>query len=76
MHELARAGRGIVLGTRALLASDPALVRLLPRARPPAMDIWLAVHADVRRDPDVVQVMDALAHVFARRRARVIRTAR
>jgi DNA-binding transcriptional LysR family regulator len=69
MTELARAGTGIVLGTVALLAADPRLVRILPRARPPAMDIWLAVHADVRRDPDVVLVMDRLAAVFAREAA-------
>jgi len=69
MHELARAGRGIVLGTAALLAGDRALVRLLPRARPPSMDIWLAVHADVRRDPDVLHVTEALAAVFAREAA-------
>jgi hypothetical protein len=30
------------------------------------MDIWLAVHADVRRDRDVLQVSDALARVFER----------
>lgn len=69
MAELARAGAGIVLGTVALLADDPRLVRLLPRARPPAMDIWLAVHADVRRDPDVVRVLDRLAALFTREAA-------
>jgi DNA-binding transcriptional LysR family regulator len=65
MHELARAGCGVVLATVALLAGDRRLVRVLPRANPPAMDIWLAVHADVRRDPDVVRVMDALAAIIA-----------
>jgi DNA-binding transcriptional LysR family regulator len=66
MHELARAGRGIVLGTSALLSGDRHLVRLLPRARPPDMDIWLAVHADVRRDPDVLRVVDTLEAIFQR----------
>jgi DNA-binding transcriptional LysR family regulator len=66
MHELARAGRGIVLGTAGLLAGDPKLERILPRAKPPTMDIWLAVHADVRRDRDVLAVHDALAALFER----------
>ena len=66
MNELARAGQGIVLGTIALLEDDRRLVRLLPRARPPAMDVWLAAHVDVRRDPDVALVMDRLAAVFER----------
>jgi DNA-binding transcriptional LysR family regulator len=69
MHELARAGQGIVLGTIALLGDAPRgdrqLIRVLPRARPPAMDVWLAAHVDVRRDPDVALVMDRLAAVFA-----------
>ena len=69
MNELARAGQGIVLGTIALLDGDRRLVRVLPRARPPAMDIWLAAHVDVRRDPDVAAVMDRLAEVFAREAA-------
>jgi hypothetical protein len=29
------------------------------------MDVWLAAHVDVRRDPDVSLVMDRLAAVFA-----------
>lgn len=66
MHELARAGRGLVLGTHAVLSADPRLERVLPGVRPPSMEVWLAVHADVRRDPDVLHVHDALAAVFAR----------
>jgi len=69
MVELARAGCGVVLGAVAVLAPDRGLVRLLPRARPPSMDIWLAAHADVRRDPAVVRVLDALAALFAREAA-------
>jgi hypothetical protein len=30
------------------------------------MDIWLAVHADVRRDPDVLRVVDTLEAIFQR----------
>jgi len=40
-------------------------------ATPPAIEIWLAVHVDVRRDPDVVRVHDALELVFAREAARL-----
>ncbi len=69
MHELARAGRGIVLGTTGLLAVDPELERLLPRARPPSMEIWLAVLAELRRDPDVMHVHDALVALFEREAA-------
>ena len=69
MMELARAGQGIVLATTALLEGDRRLVRVLPRARPPAMDVWLAAHVDVRRDPDVAHVMDRLAALFAREAA-------
>lgn len=69
MMELARAGQGIVLATAALLEGDRRLVRVLPRARPPSMDVWLAAHVDVRRDPDVADVMDRLAAVFAREAA-------
>lgn len=65
MHELARAGLGLVLATSALLAGDGRLVRVLPRAKPPGMDIWLAVHGDVRRDPDVVCVLEKLAAIIA-----------
>lgn len=64
MFELARAGQGIVLGTVALLEDDQRLVRCLPRARAPGMDIWLATHVDVRRDPDVALVMERLAEIF------------
>ena len=61
MYELARADAGLVLGTTAWLATDRTLVRVLPRARPPTMGIWLAVHADVRRDSEIGRVTEALS---------------
>jgi len=67
-HEAGRAGYGIVVGTRALLEGDARLRRVLPRARVPSMDVWLAVHADVRRNAGVAQVYDHLVDVFARER--------
>lgn len=63
MSELARAGVGIVLGTVPFLEHDRSLVRLLPRVRPPSMEIWLAVHADVRRDRDVARVLERLGQM-------------
>ncbi len=69
MIELARAGSGILLGTLVLLVPDRTLVRLLPKARPAPLDIWLAAHVDVRRDPEVVRVLAALDAMFAREAA-------
>jgi hypothetical protein len=69
MWELARAGAGLVLGTIAVLAADAELVRVLPRAHPPAMEIWLASHADVRHDPDVRRAVLALDAMFDREAA-------
>ncbi len=65
MMELARSGAGIVLAASAVYGDDSRLVRVLPRAQPPAMDIWLAAHADVRRDPDVAAVIERLAALLA-----------
>lgn len=64
-HEAARAGLGLVVATRALLAGDPRLRRVLPRARIPSMDVWLAVHVDVRRNARVARVFDHLVATFA-----------
>jgi DNA-binding transcriptional LysR family regulator len=66
MFEAARAGLGIVTGTIALLSRDPNLVRILPRARPPGVDVWLTVHGDVRRNPAVAAVYDGLTELFLR----------
>jgi DNA-binding transcriptional LysR family regulator len=65
MRELARAGVAIALGTAAIYGADRGLVRLLPRVRPPPMDVWLATHVDVRRDPVVGRVVDALTALLA-----------
>jgi DNA-binding transcriptional LysR family regulator len=71
-HEAARAGFGVVVGTRVLLAGDPRLARLLPRARVPSMDIWLAVHGDVRRNAGVARVFEHLLGVFAQAQQELI----
>lgn len=68
-HEAARAGFGIVVGTRALLSADPRLKRVLPRAQVPSMDIWLAVHMDVRKNPAVARVLEHLTGVFSAARS-------
>lgn len=65
-QEAARAGYGIAIGTRVILDGDPRLRRVLPRARIPGMDAWLAVHSDVRRNASVARVYDYLTELFAR----------
>lgn len=65
-HEAARAGFGVVLGSVAVLGEDAALRRVVPRARPPALNVWISVHADLRRTPSVSKVFDALLELFAR----------
>jgi DNA-binding transcriptional LysR family regulator len=63
-QEAARAGFGIVIGTKRILDDDDELRRVLPRARVPGMEIWLAVHEDVRRNTAVARVYDALIDLF------------
>jgi DNA-binding transcriptional LysR family regulator len=65
-HEAARSGFGIVVGAVAILGHDRALERLLPRLSPPSMDIWVAAHADVRKNAGVARIFDALVDLFTR----------
>jgi DNA-binding transcriptional LysR family regulator len=67
-YQAARAGWGIAIAPALLLAGDPGLRRVLPQAPVPALDIWLVVHADLRRSPRIRLVYDELADVFARHR--------
>ncbi len=64
MVELARAGFGITVATLALYAGDPGLVRVLPGARPPRLDVWLTTHGDLRRDSAVMRVAEVLTTLF------------
>lgn len=59
-HEAARAGLGIALGTVPVLDGDPKLTRVLPRASPPALDVHIVAHEDVRRSQTVGAVMEIL----------------
>jgi molybdate transport repressor ModE-like protein len=65
-QEAARAGFGIVVGAEKLLEHEAGLQKVLPRARIPPLEIWLAVHADVRRNAAVARVHDHLVTMFAR----------
>jgi DNA-binding transcriptional LysR family regulator len=65
-QEAARAGLGIVIGAVSLLEEDRRLRRVLPRARIPSMEVWLAVHRDVRASPAVAEVLEHLARVLRR----------
>jgi DNA-binding transcriptional LysR family regulator len=65
-HEAARSGFGIVVGTVAILGHDRALERVLPRLVPPSMDVWVAAHADVRKNAGVARIFDALVELFTR----------
>ena len=64
MAELARAGFGITVATIALYERDPGLVRVLPGARPPRLDVWLTTHGDLRRDSAVMRVTEVLTMLF------------
>jgi molybdate transport repressor ModE-like protein len=59
-QEAARAGWGIALAPSHLLEGDPRLRRVLPRAKPPGLDLWLVTHEDVRKSARVSVVHDAL----------------
>jgi DNA-binding transcriptional LysR family regulator len=52
------AGQGIALLLVAVARSIPGLVRVLPAAEIPRRELWGVVHADLRRQPRVVAVLD------------------
>ena len=64
MAELARAGLGITVATTALFSDDPGLVRVLPKLKSPAVEVWLTTHVDVRRDVAVARIVNLLTSLF------------
>jgi len=58
--EAAVAGVGISLAPVVAAARRPDLVRLLPDAPMPTLDLWLLVHRDIARTPRVRAVLDFL----------------
>ncbi|MBM3569751.1 MAG: LysR family transcriptional regulator [Alphaproteobacteria bacterium] len=63
-----RLGWGIGLVPPIFFRGDPDLVRVLPEADTPRLEIWLAVHADLRRDPRIALVYDTLGDLLRRDR--------
>jgi len=64
-HEAARAGWGIAAAAHLVLAGDPALRPVLPRASLPSMEVWLAAHADVRKSVRVGRAWELLSTTLA-----------
>jgi molybdate transport repressor ModE-like protein len=67
-QEAARAGWGIVLAPSHLMAGDPKLRRVLPRATPPGLDLWLVTHEDVRKSARISVVLEALSSLLVAER--------
>jgi DNA-binding transcriptional LysR family regulator len=56
-----RAGFGIGICQTAVARRDPSLVHLLPREFSFSLEVWLAMHEDLRRSPPMRAVFDYLA---------------
>ncbi len=48
IHAICAAGGGIALLARSYVHDDPRFVNVVPRVEPPASDMWLVMHADLR----------------------------
>ena len=57
--------QGIALLGTFVAAREPRLVPVLPRAATPSRDMWLVVHADMRRNARVAAVIEWLAKTVA-----------
>jgi DNA-binding transcriptional LysR family regulator len=64
----ARAGYGVALLPRYLVANDQDLVPVLPREHLPERDVWLLIRRDLSKVPRVRAVADYLIDVFRRER--------
>lgn len=56
-----RAGFGIGICQTALARRDPGLVHLLPKEFSLSLEVWIAMHGDLRRSPPMRAVFDYLA---------------
>ena len=56
-----RAGFGIGICQTALARRDPGLVHLLPKEFSLSLEVWIAMHEDLRRSPPMRAVFDYLA---------------
>jgi DNA-binding transcriptional LysR family regulator len=63
-----QAGLGLAVLPRFLGDVDPALARLDLSPPPPARDIWMIVHSDLRRSPRVRAVLDFVVATVAKQR--------
>ena len=64
--ELVRAGLGLGFIANYVALRDPAVQRVLPSFKLPAMPLWLAVHRELRSTPRIRAVYDFLAEALAR----------
>jgi DNA-binding transcriptional LysR family regulator len=62
-------GLGIGALSSWLADRDPNLVRLLPDFTPMVMPFWLVANEDLRRNPRIRRVFDALREALTRRHA-------
>ncbi len=60
-HAAVRSGVGVAALPRFLAANDTGLVRLAAETPAPVRELWLVVHADLRRAPAIRAVMDFVA---------------
>lgn len=66
--DAARAGVGVALLPRYLVADDPGLVRVALGHTPPERDLWLLIRPDLRKVPRIRAVADYLVELFRRER--------
>lgn len=66
--DAARAGVGVALLPRYLVANDPGLVRVALGHIPPERDLWLLIRPDLRKVPRIRAVADYLIDLFRRER--------
>lgn len=68
LHEAAAAGVGLAALPRFMGDTDPRLRRVEVAKPAPSRDLWLLVHADLRRSPRVRAVLDFVADIVRRDR--------
>lgn len=64
LHGAARMGLGVACLPHYQVRDDAELVPVAAAGTPPARDVWLVLHADVRRSPRVRAIADLVSEIF------------